>query len=215
MGKPKLKLVPVLEVAPIRPGADLIDQPYCVFKPAIELGEWVKETIIDPEGKLFNPDHEHLVEATIGWLWTNQENSKKGRRVVGQAEEPVFRCGKWQKARQELQLLQWFGDMPDFIITLDAEYCHRCSDSELLALIEHELYHCAQSRDAFDMPKFNQDTGLPMYTMRGHDVEEFVGVVKRYGVGDPEGQLAQLVKAANCSPEISNDRIATVCGTCK
>ena len=110
--------------------------------------------------------------------------------------------------------MEWFGVVPDFIITLDAAYCHECSDSELLALIEHELYHCAQDRDGFGMPKFNRDTGMPVFTIRGHDVEEFIGVVRRYGMGNPEGELAQLVQAANQAPEFSNDRIATMCGTC-
>jgi len=36
-------------------------------------------------------------------------------------------------------------------------------------------------RDAFGAPKFKKSTGLPSFTLRGHDVEEFVGVVRRYG----------------------------------
>lgn len=185
-----------------------------IFSPCHSLSEWLKSTILNQESELYNPDHDHLSDAVIGFIWTNQDNSRRGKRVVGMAEEPVFRCGKWQKGRQELQLMEWFGVIPDFLITLDANYCSECSESELLSLIEHELYHCAQAVDSFGMPKFNQDTGLPSYTLAGHDVEEFVGVVRRYGIGSAEGKLAELVRAANDTPEFSNERVSHLCGNC-
>jgi len=50
-----------------------------------------------------------------------------------------------------------------------------------ITALEHELYHIVQSVDEFGAPKFNRDTGMPTLTLRGHDVEEFVGVVRRYG----------------------------------
>jgi hypothetical protein len=184
------------------------------FIPAPEVNEWVYEHIIRPTGVIHNPDHLHLQEAHIGFLWTNVENSSKGRRIIGQAEQPAFRCGKWQKARQELQMEQWFGALPDFIITLDTTYCRLCTDTEFCALVEHELFHCAQAMDEFEQPRFNKDTGLPVFTMKGHDVEEFIGVVRRYGVGQPDGALAQMVQAANRGPEVARVDIAKACGTC-
>lgn len=200
---------------PPRPAQSIIDQPWAiVFEPAVDLLKWVRDTVLNPESPLYNEDHAHLAEADIGILWTNTENSSKGRKVIGTAEEPVFRCSKWQKFRQEMQIIEWFGQIPDFIITLDANYCFECSDIELLSLIEHELYHCAQAVDAFGSPKFNQDTGRPMFCMRGHDVEEFIGVVRRYGVGQPDSPLAQLVLAANRKPEIDTVSISRACGTC-
>ena len=93
-----------------------------------------------------------------------------------------------------------------------AVYCQGASDVEFAALIEHELYHCAQQHDEFNSPKFSRDTGLPLFTMRGHDVEEFVGVVRRYGVVSKE--VRQLVDAANGTPEIAPINIARACGTC-
>ncbi|MQV46648.1 putative metallopeptidase [Sinorhizobium medicae] len=108
---------------------------------------------------------------------------------------------------------QWFGFVPDFIITLDAEYCRACGDAEFMALVEHELYHSAQETDAFGAPKFSPSTGLPVFTIRGHDVEEFVGVVRRYGA-DAAGVRA-IVDAANRPPEIARAQIAHACGTCQ
>lgn len=184
------------------------------FRPAPELWDWVAAEILAEAGSIHNPDHVHLVNAHVGFLWTTAENSKRSRRVLGMAEMPQFMCNKWQKARQEQQIIGWFGRMPDFIITLDANYCHECDDTEFCALVEHELYHCAQKTDAFGAPKFNQDTGLPMFEMKGHDVEEFIGVVRRYGTGQPDGPLAQLVQAAIRSPEVAKVSISSACGTC-
>ncbi|WP_267902481.1 putative metallopeptidase [Sinorhizobium meliloti] len=44
----------------------------------------------------------------------------------------------------------------------------------------------------------------PVFTVRGHDVEEFVGVVRRYGA-DAAGVRA-IVDAANRPPEIAGHR---------
>lgn len=87
----------------------------------------------------------------------------------------------------------------------------QAGDAEFCALVEHELYHCGQERDAFGAPKFRQ-SGLPAFTMRGHDVEEFVGVVRRYGA-DASG-VRDLVEAASHEPTIARASIAQACGTC-
>ncbi|WP_267902480.1 putative metallopeptidase [Sinorhizobium meliloti] len=58
-----------------------------------------------------------------------------------------------------MPLKQWFGVVPDFIITLDAEYCQQCGDAEFIELVEHELYHAAQETDALGAPKLSRSTG--------------------------------------------------------
>lgn len=111
-------------------------------------------------------------------MWASDSFAKKGRLVLGQAEQVMLRAGGWQKARMEQQMYEWFGRIPKFIITLAADYCSQCSDLEFCALVEHEPYHIAQATDDFGAPKFNKETGQPVLTLRGHDVEEFVGVVR-------------------------------------
>lgn len=188
---------------------------YGPMVPAPEVVDWIHSTIIDESGALHNPDHAHLVHAQLAVLWAGCGNASKGRSVVGMAEIPRFLCNRWQKARQEQQIHDWFGYMPDFLITLDAHYCAEAADDRMFAaLLEHELYHCGQAIDDYGNPKFNQDTGLPSWTIRGHDVEEFVGVVRRYGVGPDTGQLAQLVAAGTGKPEVGRVDIARACGTC-
>lgn len=182
------------------------------FIPAAGVIEWVQENIVSENGPLHNPEHAHLKEAVIGVLWTNFANIKQGRHVLGMAEIPRFQGNKWSKARQEIQIEGWFGVIPDFLITLDANYCADCTDMEFAALIEHEMYHCAQATDEFGVPAFNRDTGLPKFAIRGHDVEEFVGVVRRYGITSPA--MASLIDAASKAPQASGVNLARACGTC-
>lgn len=184
------------------------------FIPDHDLWQWCIDNFLNPDSSIFNDDHSHLADARIGFIWTNQPNASKGRRIIGQAEQCIFRCGAWQKGRQEQQIAEWFGIAPDFLITLDANYCEVCSDTDFMMLVEHELYHCSQAIDQYGMPKFNKDTGEASYAMRGHDVEEFVGVVRRYGVGDPESTLAKLIEAAQKMPLIDGYTIAQCCGSC-
>jgi ribosomal protein S27AE len=184
------------------------------FIPAPDVAVWAEATFFDETSRIHNPDHEHLADAHIGFLWTIVENTRKGRRVAGQCEEgkPQGAMGKWSRARAEQQVIEWFGSTPDFIITLDAEYCAQCGDAEFMALVEHELYHAAQDVDAFGQPKFSKSTGRPVFTIRGHDVEQFIGVVRRYGA-DASG-VRELVNAANRPPEIARAHIDHACGTC-
>lgn len=182
--------------------------------PAPDVAQWVEDMILAESGPLHNPDHAHLRHAHLGFLWTNAYYERQGVRVAGMAEIPMFRCGMWQKVRQEQQMRAWFGDVPDFLITLDAMYAEAVGDATWCALVEHELYHCAQEKDAFGSPRFLKGTGLPKFTMRGHDVEEFVGVVRRYGAGNAAGATVQLIDAAKRLPEVAHRDIAHACGTC-
>jgi hypothetical protein len=99
--------------------------------------------------------------------------------VLGQCEKVMFNVGGWRKARQEQQMRDWFGFVPIYLITIDASFCEQTSDREFCALIEHELYHIGVERDADGEIIYSDNTGLPKHFLAGHDVEEFIGVVKR------------------------------------
>lgn len=170
----------------------------------------MNEQILSEGGSIHNPDHDHLIDADLVFLWAPGGFTKAMKMVIGQAEEVMIRAGGWQKGRQEQQFHDWFGRVPSFMITLDASYCAQCTDAEWCALVEHELYHITQALDEFGAPKFSRD-GQPKLKIRGHDVEEFVGVVKRYGM-TPD--VKRLVDAANAGPELRLNSIAHSCGTC-
>lgn len=183
---------------------------YTKIMPDMSIMNWVIENIIEEYGAIHNPDHSHLIDADIKTMWASSGFNKQGRLVVGQCEQVMFRAGGWQKARQEQQMIEWFGGTPEFIITLDANYCSDCTDAEFCALVEHELYHIAQAIDAFGSPKFKED-GMPKLKLQGHDVEEFHGVVRRYGASESVKEMARL---ANQKPEVSAINISRSCGTC-
>ncbi|MDE9696673.1 putative metallopeptidase, partial [Citrobacter freundii] len=96
-------------------------QPYTRLIPANEVHEWVSRQIISDTGSIHNPDHGHLLEADLCFMWASDSFAKKGRYVLGQAEQVMLRAGGWQKARMEQQMHEWFGRIPKFIITLAAD----------------------------------------------------------------------------------------------
>lgn len=195
-----------------RPPLDLLgDLAAAAFVPAPELLQWLTATFLEEGGALFNQDHQHLLAARMGVLWTNVANARAGRRVLGQCEfRPPMAMGTWQRARAKQQLLEWFGEELQFLLTFDAGYAAECTDAEFCALVEHELYHCGQARDDFGAPRFDR-SGFPVFQLRGHDVEEFVGVVKRYGA--EASHVEAFVAAAGLEP-IDMTRIRAACGTC-
>jgi hypothetical protein len=178
--------------------------------PAPEVWEWVQAEILAETGSIHNEDHAHLIDADIAVMWASTGFEKAGRFVLGQAEQVAFRAGGWQKARMEQQMRDWFGDVPTFIITLAADHCSTCSDTEFCALIEHELYHLAQATDQYGAPAFTKE-GAPKLKLQGHDVEEFVGVVRRYGAST---EVQAMVDAANKPAEVGKLNISRACGTC-
>jgi hypothetical protein len=184
------------------------------FLPAPSFNLFLEQTILDEDHFLFNEEHLHLAKATIGFLWTNAPNTRQMKRIVGTAEMPLFRGNRWQKARQEQQLEQWFGLQPDFLITFDATFWAESNAAERLCVFEHELYHCAQARDAWGLPRFSRRTGKPIFAMRGHDIENFVGVIRRYGAKASGQDTVDFVNAAMQEPLIMEAGISALCGTC-
>lgn len=184
------------------------------FRPAPDLAAWMMATFIADGAPLQNDDHQHLQEGNIGVLWTTVDNARGGRAIIGQAElgKPAGAMGKWARARAEQQVLEWFGEVPDFVITIFAPYAETCSDAQFMALCEHELSHCGQECNKYGQPKFSRSTGLPVFALRAHDVEEFIGVVRRYGA-DAAGVRA-LIDAAEAGPTIAAAEIDFACGNC-
>lgn len=183
------------------------------FAPSDALARWILRTFVAETGPLHNPHHLHLAQAEICCLWTTVPNDRAGRTILATTELGAPQAfGKWQKARAVQQIEEWFGIVPDFIITVSAPWWQWADDASACALAEHELYHAAQAIDEYGMPKFNRQSGLPVYAIRGHDVEEFVGVVERYGA--EATRVQEMVRAANAGPTVAHAKIAMACGVC-
>lgn len=177
------------------------------------IAEFVHSSFLNENSPLYNEEHAHLLSANIGYLWTNVANIKNGQQILGTAEIIRFQGGKWQRERQAIQMRDWFGIQTlDFLITLDAMYCEQASDLEFCALLDHELYHCGQATDEFGAPKFNRETGRPMFGLRGHDVEEFFGIWRRYGFFGEQGK--EILAVAAEKPLIGQVELKQACGNC-
>jgi hypothetical protein len=195
---------------PMPIGATSSENAHHVFIPDRAAAEWMLATFVHGAGVLHNEDHQHLEFARIGVLWTNMPNRHQQRWLVGTAEMPIVQGGAWKRGRFTQQLHDWFGCEPDFLITLYGPLLATVTDREFCAVIEHELYHCAHAHTADGAPRYHRD-GTPIYGIRGHDVEEFTGVVRRYGA---LGNAREFVAAASGPARINQALLTAACGTC-
>lgn len=187
----------------------LLDDEIRVIEPCPDVAYWVRETFLNERSELFNSDHNHLLEAEIGFLWTNVENQKQGKQILGTAELGEGGGPAWQKARREEQLDRWFFGVPDFVITLDAVFLSTADPAGICALIEHELYHCHFAVNEWGEAKTDKD-GNKIWGMKPHDIEEFSGVVKRYGTA----HIEEFAEAVRSKPLFGHSELQGICGTC-
>lgn len=123
-------------------------------------------------------------EPRILVLFRNQPKVKGGRAVLGECCMPMVQGSL--KTMFEWLMVEQFGFYPDFLIILDRGWWEAADDVGREALMFHELMHADQATDQYGAPRFNKDTGLPVWRIRGHDIEEFNAVVRRYGAWAPD-----------------------------
>ena len=203
------------------PPTELIDQAEqeeaIRLAPAPELKEWVVKNWLTVGGELHNPDHDHIAELLhdneefLAFAWASSAAVSKKRMVLGQCEKVMFNQGGWKKARQEQQMRDWYGFVPQYLITIDATYCEQASDRDFCRLIEHELYHIGVERDEDGEVIYSDHTGLPKHYLAGHDVEVFFGEIRQHGV---DSSVQRLLEIAKNAPFASETNIAACCGNC-
>lgn len=146
------------------------------------------------------PEFADLVdgEAKIDWLLKRDTKVRGGRQILGTAHMPKVQgdlnpCFVWM-----LELV--FKRQPDFLIILDGSYWFNPSQqpTEIPRLREilvyHELSHCIHKKDGFGDKRYDHDE-KPVWGLKGHDVEEFIAVVQRYGAWTEE--IRQFVDVVN------------------
>lgn len=101
----------------------------------------------------------------------------------------------------------------NFLITLYAPYAAKADDFTWCSSVEHELYHCGQARDEGGDLRWKRD-GSPVFALRPHDAEVFLGEVRRYGPGHAAGQTAEIVRLGQLEPEVGPAAVRAACGTC-
>lgn len=142
------------------------------------------------------PEHSHLKEgeARIAWLMRRYEKKKDGRNVLGTCHLPRVQGGGDLRDVFQWIIEEKFGYLPDFLIVLDEEYWLEANNREREILVYHELCHAVQATDRNGELRFVRETGLPVWAIAGHSVEEFTAVVRRYGAHNPD--ILAFVEAA-------------------
>lgn len=204
-------------VRPLPPEALREERHPEAFVAAPELEGWIRATFLNSEHRLFNADHAHLADADIGCLWTNAEEKQKGLVVAATAEMPSVLGARWCKAKARVQITDWFGEratqsgLPDFILTFDSVIAAATPNIEWCARVDHELYHCGQLTDEEGEPRYGFG-GAPLFAIKAHDVEAWVGVAERFG--PVERNVRRLVEACKREPLIARADVQFACGTC-
>lgn len=145
------------------------------------------------------PEHQHLAdnEITFGWLMRHEPKVKGGRTELGSVHETASMAQGGFRDLFEQLLAGMLGHLPQFVVVINLPWWEQASEMEREALVFHELAHVRQKVDKYGAPRFNVQTGLPVYGIHGHDVEEFTSVVARYGLW--KSDLREFVAVAQRS----------------
>lgn len=203
------------------PPAEVLDGPPTVA-PALDVEAWVLAEFLAPDRPMSIYEHSHLAEheARVGWLWATEVLVKRGRRILGRCGLAQPTGDAWQQLHRTEQLERWFGEVPDFVVTLDAQFvAHALATgrvADVLALVDHELCHAGIALDADGFQRFRKD-GSPVWGIRTHDVEQFLGPVRRWGLASAGVEkLAEAIDHVRAvGPDIAQATLDGVCGTCR
>ena len=121
----------------------------------------------------------HLESATIDFMFRHTPKVKHTRTILGWACMP--RVNGELAPMFDWLLERALGRMPTFLIVLDSSFYAAATLRDREILVYHEMCHLVQSVDDYGAPKFSRTTGLPVFGISMHDVEEFNAVVRRYG----------------------------------
>ncbi|HXI96161.1 MAG TPA: putative metallopeptidase [Candidatus Acidoferrum sp.] len=150
--------------------------------------------------QLIGEHHQHLSEAQILYIFTDQRRRRCDRVRLGSA-------AKLSSLQRFLASgLDGVEQGPDFVILIDETAWLVLPPAARVALVDHELCHCAlfvkdesqrpafwrrfdQRTDTYDESEHDYRWGL-----RGHDIEEFGEVLYRHGFWKPD-EHERYVKA--------------------
>lgn len=112
--------------------------------------------------------HPHLANCHFAYLFRNKRTVRGGKEAFASAEK----CSAKTKALVSCAQKKGTAEPFDFCIVVSYEAWRELSEKQKSALIDHELSHCFVDET---------DEGEILYSIRKHDIEEFVGVARRWG----------------------------------
>ena len=174
-------------------------EPGFELEPAPEVVAWLRQMFIDEGAPLFNPRHAHLQKVDLVAMWTNVEYVEGGVAVVGQAEIVNVNGKPWQRADKVDRLCMLHGNIPQARVWLYAPAWYERGFWRACSVGEHELGHYGHKQNR-EGERLHDDEDRPQLCTLAHDVEEFVFIMERYGVGHCAGQSRELVEAALRKP---------------
>lgn len=144
------------------------------YRPAAAVERIAKELI--PQ------HHDHLATCDIVYLFVDPPAKSKGSIVWGKASiitgKPAFLLALPKLIGTDAEHMGADGaDYALFVIEIAETIWNHLDDRARRALVDHELSHCWAGEDA---------EGRFKLATRGHDVEEFQGVIERHGMWRPE-----------------------------
>lgn len=145
------------------------------------------------------PDHQHLVEARILYLFRYGTWSKGGDTVLGKAQRLTGLSGYLAK-QMLLRAVDVSGEDAafDFVIMINGDRWEYLSPGHRAALVDHQLCHCIKTGD--------DDEGRPIWAIANHDVEEFASVVRRHGIHDERLRgFAKVLKQVSIEAQATLD----------
>lgn len=168
--------------------------------PSPEWEQWARSTFIDSASKLCDPGLAHLEGAIVGFLLTNAAIKIKGELKAGLGGVCKPSGETHTKAQREQQLKEWFGLVPDFLITLSVSQFG--STRHVCSLVNHELRHCGVETDQ-NGAKFGQD-GRPVWTTVPHFAELVDDELARWGPQSVPGGV-QIAREISAPPLIRDE----------
>ncbi len=122
--------------------------------------EYWRDPQLEEMGKeLVQEIHEHLREAEFSYLLTSRPMNRAGKTLAG-------------KARKVSGVLHYY-TQSDFLIIVSNDFWQEAADTDRRALLDHELCHCSVEYDK---------EGGRQWTLKGHDIEEFIAIIDRRGL---------------------------------
>lgn len=148
---------------------------------------------------LIRQHHPHLLKARILWLVSSSKRTREGRVQLGVGKKLSPEARFLSSGAESVE------DGYDYLVTLSAALWRKLDDQAKAALIDHELCHLVRKQTV------NRRTGkvTESWARRGHDLEEFVEIVKRHGLWSADVRDLVLAGAQLALPTQDDEPEAT------
>lgn len=119
------------------------------------------------------PVHAPLAAVRIEYVFMQKNPVKNNRIVLGRVRK-VGGLAAYFADDSFLEADRFLPAVPFFVMEIAEPTWLELDDKKRRALVDHELCHCVVDDEVVDAP--------PKLSTRGHDLEEFIGIVNRHGL---------------------------------